>query len=409
MAETTFVIVGASLAGAKAAATLRDEGFEGPVVLIGEEPVAPYERPPLSKGYLRGESDFAKALVHDDGFYDRNGIELRSGAHVAQLDTAAKRVTLDSGEHIPYERALLATGAQPRRLPLRGADLPGVHYLRTVADADTLRDAIERARAMVVIGAGWIGAEVAASARQKGLAVTLLDVEDVPLARVLGLEIGAIYRDIHTDQGVRFLGGGGVDRIEGSGAVERVVTSDGDSIDCDVVVVGIGVVPRVELARSAGLDVDNGVLVSRFLESSVPGVFAAGDIANAWHPFYRRHMRVEHWANALNQGVAAARNMLGKAEAYERLPYFYSDQYDVGMEYSGDATGWDDIVVRGDPAAREFVAFWLKRRRVIAGMNVNVWDVTDDIQALIRSRASVDRSRLADPDVPLADLARSSR
>jgi 3-phenylpropionate/trans-cinnamate dioxygenase ferredoxin reductase subunit len=255
-----------------------------------------------------------------------------------------------------------------------------------------------------VIGSGWIGAEFAASARQRGAEVTVIDPVPVPLERVLGPEVGTVYRDIHRDHGVELLLGTGVERFDGNGSVCAVQTSDGRAIECDFVVVGIGVVPRVELAENAGLETDNGILVDESLATSAPGVYAAGDVANAWHPFYERHIRVEHWANALNQGPAAARAMLGEAVAYDRIPYFFSDQYDVGMEYSGFATEWDEVVFRGDPASREFIAFWLQEQRVAAGMNVNVWDVNEHVQALIRSRQAVDAAALADPDSPLDSL-----
>jgi 3-phenylpropionate/trans-cinnamate dioxygenase ferredoxin reductase subunit len=403
--DQTFVIAGASLAGAKAAETLREEGFDGRVVLVGSEHERPYERPPLSKDYLRGESEREKVYVHDAGFYAEREIELLAGRTATSLDASARQLTLDDGEALRYDRLLLATGAEPRRLALPGGDLDGVHYLRTVNDSDALRARLDRAGSVVVVGAGWIGAEVAASARQRGLDVTLVEPMSLPLERVLGTELGAIYRDIHRDQGVRLLLGTGVEAFEGSGAVERVRTSDGQALGCDFVVVGVGVAPRTGLAEAAGLDVDDGVVVDERLETSAPGVFAAGDVANAQHPFYGERIRVEHWANALNQGPAAARAMLGAADGYDTLPYFFSDQYDVGMEYAGFARNWDRVVFRGDPAGREFIAFWLVGDRVVAGMNVNVWDVTDDIQALIRARVAVDDARLADPDVPLTSLA----
>ena len=406
--KQTMVIVGASLAGAKAAETLRDEGFDGRIVLVGEESERPYERPPLSKDYLRGEAERSKVYVHDEGFYAANDIELRTSCHVETIDVRSHEIVLAAGERLSYDRLLLSVGAEPRRLSLPGADLPGVLYLRTLSDSDELHARLEAGGHVVVIGAGWIGAEAAASARQKGLEVTLVEMAEVPLERVLGAEVGAIFRDIHTDHGVRFVGGAGVDGLEGSGRVERVRLADGTAIDCDFVVVGVGVRPRTELVERAGLVVDNGIVVDEFLGTSVPGIFAAGDVANARHPFYGTHIRVEHWANALNQGPAAARGMLGKGTAYDRLPYFFSDQYDVGMEYSGFATEWDQILFRGEPATREFMAFWLKHERVVAGMNVNVWDVTDPIQALIRSRNPVDRARLADPEVPLADLVETA-
>jgi 3-phenylpropionate/trans-cinnamate dioxygenase ferredoxin reductase component len=402
--EQTHVIVGASLAGATAAETLRKEGFEGRIVLIGAEDERPYERPPLSKDYLRGESGRDKVYVHDEGFYAEHGIDLRLGRTATSLDTASGEVVLDDGERLAYDRLLLATGAEPRRLAIPGGELDEVLYLRSVQDSDTLRERLDRGSALVVVGAGWIGAEVAASARQRGLDVTVIEPASVPLERVLGAEVGAIYRDIHTDHGVQLLLGTGVEAFEGDQAVERVRTSDGRVIECDLVVVGVGVQPRVQLAEQAGIAVDNGILVDEHLQASAPGVFAAGDVANAHHPFYGERIRVEHWANALNQGPAAARNMLDQPVAYERLPYFFSDQYDVGMEYSGFAHSWDRVVFRGDPEGREFVAFWLTDDRVVAGMNVNVWDVNEAIQQLIRERVEVDDRRLADPDVPLEEL-----
>ena len=402
--EQTHVIVGASLAGVKAAETLREEGFDGRVVLVGAEEERPYERPPLSKDYLRGEVGREKVYVHDEGFYVTHDIELRLGRTAVSLDTANSRLELDDGEQLSYNRLLLATGAEPRRLSLPGAELDGVYYLRSVRDSDALRERLDRGGAVVVVGAGWIGAEVAASARQRGLDVSVIEPASVPLERVLGKEIGAVYRDIHTDHGVRMLTGTGVEAFEGDGTVERVRTSDGHVMDCDFVVVGVGVQPRTALAAQAGMAVDNGVLVDEHLQASVPGVFAAGDVANAQHPFYGERIRVEHWANALNQAPAAARSMLGQSAPYDRLPYFFSDQYDVGMEYTGLARAWDRVVFRGDPATREFVAFWLVEDRVVAGMNVNVWDGTDSIKRLISERVVVDDRTLSDHDVPLEEL-----
>jgi 3-phenylpropionate/trans-cinnamate dioxygenase ferredoxin reductase component len=407
--DQTFVIVGASLTGAKAAETLRSEGFDGRLVLIGAEHERPYERPPLSKDYLRGELGREQVYVHDEGYYAEHDIELRLGRTAVGLDTSISQVALDDGERLHYDRLLLATGAEPRRLSFPGEALDGVLYLRSVEDSDALRDRLDRGGSVVVIGAGWIGAEVAASARQRGLDVTVIDPLTVPLERVLGAEVGAIYRDIHTDHGVEMLLGTGVAALEGVTEVERVRTSDGRTLDCDFVVVGVGVQPRTALASQGGVDVRDGILVDEYLQTSMPGVFAAGDVARAEHPLYGRGIRVEHWANALHQGPVAARNMLGRREAYDKVPYFFSDQYDVGMEYAGYAPTWDRVVVRGDPASREFIAFWLLDDRVVAGMNVGIWDVTDHIQNLIRTRATVDNRRLADTDVPVEDLARTTK
>ena len=403
--EQTYLIVGASLAGAKAAETLRKEGFDGRVVLVGAEAERPYERPPLSKDYLRGEVGREKVYVHDEGFYDEREIELRLARTAVGLDTTKGELALDGGERLRYDRLLLATGSEPRRLSIPGDELDGILYLRSVEDSDALRERLDRGGTVVVVGAGWIGSEVAASARQRGLEVTIVEPASLPLERVLGAELGTVYRDIHADHGVQMLLGTGVEAFEGQSAVERVRTSDGRALECDFVVVGVGVQPRTGLADEAGIAVDNGVLVDEQLRTGAPGVFAAGDVANAHHPFYGEPLRVEHWANALNQGPIAAHNMLGRNLAYDRLPYFFSDQYDVGMEYTGFARAWDRVVFRGDPATREFIAFWLVEERVVAGMNVNVWDVTDPIKRLIAERVAVEDAALADPDVPLEQLA----
>jgi 3-phenylpropionate/trans-cinnamate dioxygenase ferredoxin reductase subunit len=400
----TYVIVGAGLAGAKAAETLRAQGFDGRVVLIGSEQDRPYERPPLSKDYLRGEAGRGRLYVHGESFYADHDIELRLGRIAVDMNASLKEIALDDGERLRYDRLLLATGSEPRRLGIPGGELDGVHYLRSVQDSDALRERLDGGGAVIVVGAGWIGAEVAASARQRGLDVTLIAPHAVPLERVLGREVGTIYRDIHTDHGVRMVLGTRVEAFEGDGAVERVRTSDGRHLACDFVVVGIGVQPRTRLAARAGLAIGDGILVDAQLRTTAPGVFAAGDVAGARHPFYRERLRVEHWANALRQGPIAARNMLGAGETYDCLPYFFSDQYDVGMEYSGFARTWDRVVFRGDPAGREFIAFWLAGDRVLAGMNMNVWDVVDPVQRLIRDRVPVDDWRLSDPDVPLEQL-----
>jgi 3-phenylpropionate/trans-cinnamate dioxygenase ferredoxin reductase subunit len=415
VSKQTFAIVGASLAGAKAAEALREHGFEGRVVLIGSEPQRPYQRPPLSKEYLRGEAGLEKVYVHDESFYEAHAIELRPSTTVEGIEPASSEVVLGGGERLRYDRLLLTTGAQPRRLSIPGAQLEEIYYLRSLTDSERLRERLGRGGRLVVVGAGWIGSEVAASARQMGLEVTVIDPGSVPLEHVLGVEAGAIYRDIHSDHGVQMLLDTGVKSFEGSTAVEQVRISDRRAIECDFVVVGVGATPNTELvADGSGIAVKDGIVTDEFLQTTVDGVFAAGDVANARHPLLGQ-LRVEHWANALHQGPAAARNMLGGADAgdrvldhavaYDRIPYFYSDQYDVGMEYSGHATNWDEVVFRGDVAGRRFIAFWLKDQRILAGMNVNVWDVTDQIQALIRSHLRVDRDRLADADTPLTELA----
>jgi len=401
----TYVIVGASLAGAKAAEELREQGFDGRVVLIGAEPERPYERPPLSKDYLRGESERAKAYVHDEGFYDDHDIELLADTNAIGLDARNRELTLSDARTQGFDKLLIATGAEPRRISVPGTDLDGIHYLRTLADCDALRERLDAGGRVAVVGAGWIGSEVAASARQRGLEVTLIDPLSLPNERIFGPEIGTFYRDAHASHGVELALGEGVEGFEGDGHVRGVRTSTGRVVECDFAVVGVGVVPRIALAQGAGLEIDNGIVVTERLETSAPGVFAAGDVANAWHPFFEQRIRVEHWANALNQGPAAARSMLGQGGAYDRIPYFFSDQYDVGMEYSGYATSWDEVVFRGDRDGGEFIAFWLKDSRVVAGMNVNVWDVNEHVQALIRSRREVDAAELAGSGTSLEELA----
>ncbi len=408
MSEQTYVIVGASLAGAKAAEELREHGFDGRVVLVGAEPERPYERPPLSKGHLRGETEREKAFVHPSEFYEEQRIELLTGRHATALDPALRTVMLDDGNALNYDKLLLTTGAEPRRIAVPGADLEGIYYLRTLADSEALRARLKGGGWLAVVGAGWIGSEVAASARQMGVEVTLIDPLELPNERIFGPEIGWFYRDVHAEHGVSLALGDGVEAFEGDGEVRAIRTRSGRRIECDFAVVGIGVVPRMELARDAGLKVENGVEVDQALRASAPNVYAAGDVANAWHPFYERPVRVEHWANALNQGPAAARSMLGEEVSYDRIPYFFSDQYEIGMEYSGYASEWDQVVLRGDRNAGEFVAFWLKDYRVLAGMNVNVWDVNEHVQALIRSRQPVDVDALADTDTPLESLITSA-
>jgi 3-phenylpropionate/trans-cinnamate dioxygenase ferredoxin reductase component len=404
MSSQTFAIVGASLAGAKAAQALRERGFDGRVVLVGTESELPYERPPLTKDYLRGESERDKAYVNPEGFYSDNEIELMLGTTVAAIDATASKITFDGGGDLAYDKLLLTTGSEPRRIPVPGADLDGIHYLRTLPDCDVLRELLGAGGRVAVVGSGWVGSEFAASARTLGLEVTLIDSLQVPYETILGTEIGSFYRDVHARHGVELLMGQGVDAFEGDGAVRLVRTSAGKKVECDFVLVGIGIAPRVALAEAAGAVIDNGVAVDERLETSVPNVYAAGDVASAWHPFFKQRIRVEHWANALNQGPAAAASMLGDQAGYDRIPYFYSDQYDVGMEYSGYATSWDQVVFRGDRDGGEFVAFWLTDGRVVGGMNVNVWDVNEHVQALIRSRRQVDVSALTDPDTSLESL-----
>lgn len=416
-ADQTFVIVGGGLAGAKAAETLRTEGFTGRVILICDERDHPYERPPLSKGYLLGKEERDSVFVHEPAWYARNDIELHLGETVDAIDRAAKTVRFgEDGTLVHYDKLLLATGAEPRRLDIPGTDLAGVHHLRRLAHAERLKGvlaALGRDNGhLVIAGAGWIGMEVAAAAREYGAEVTIVASSPTPLYSVLGPELGNVFAELHREHGVRFHFGARLTEIVGQdGMVLAARTDDGEEHPAHDVLAAVGAAPRIALAEAAGLEIADpahggGVVVDERLRTSDPDIHAAGDVASFHHALFDARLRVEHWANALNGGPAAARAMLGQELAYDRVPYFFSDQYDLGMEYSGWAPPgtYDEVVIRGDAGKREFIAFWLKDRRVLAGMNVNVWDVTDPIQQLIRSRTQVNTDALADPHVPLESL-----
>ncbi|MFC8508401.1 NAD(P)/FAD-dependent oxidoreductase [Streptomyces sp. NPDC057411] len=415
-ADQTFVIVGGGLAGAKAAETLRAEGFNGRVILIGDERDHPYERPPLSKGFLLGKEDRDSVFVHEPAWYAQADIELHLGQTVTAIDREARTVRLGDGTVIRYDKLLLATGAEPRRLDVPGTGLAGVHHLRRLAHAERLRHVLQALGRdnghLVIAGAGWIGLEVAAAARTYGAEVTVIEPAPTPLHHVLGPELGQLFTDLHSEHGVRFHFDVRLTEIVGAdGMVLAVRTDDGEEYPAHDVLAAVGAAPRTALAENAGLALvdradGGGIAVDESLRTSDPDIFAAGDVAAAHHPWLHTRLRVEHWANALNGGPAAARAMLGRQVSYDRVPYFFSDQYDVGLEYSGWAPpgSYDQVVLRGDVGKREFIAFWLKDRQVLAGMNVNVWDVTDRIQSLIRSRAAVDTEALADPSVPLENL-----
>src|SRR6478736_8159033 len=378
----SIVIVGGGLAGAKGAEGLREQGFQGGLTVVGAEDQLPYERPPLSKSYLQGKSTLADAQVHNSDWYDDNSVDLRLATTVAAVRPGAHEIELAGGETIGYGALLLATGSTPRRLPVPGADAAGILTLRRVEDSDAIRETFGADRRLAIIGGGWIGLEVAAAAREAGTEVTVIEATAAPLLAVLGLDLAAVFATLHTDHGVTLYTEARVAEIlTTDGRASGVRLADGTVIPADAVVVGIGAAPNTELAEQAGLD-----------------------IANAEHPFVGTRIRVEHWANALNQPGVAAGAMLGNDVSYDALPYFYTDQYDLGMEYVGHAPpgSYSQVVVRGDLPAREFVAFWLDAEsRVLAGMNVNVWDVTDPLKALIRSRNAMTASLLADPGILL--------
>ena len=416
-ADQTFVIVGGGLAGAKAAETLREEGFTGRVILICDERDHPYERPPLSKGFLLGKEERDSVFVHEPAWYARNDVELHLGQTVDAIDRTAKTVRFgEDGTLVRYDKLLLATGAEPRRLDVPGTDLAGVHHLRRLAHSERLKGvlaALGRDNGhLVIAGAGWIGMEVAAAAREYGAEVTVVEPGATPLHGVLGPELGNLFAELHREHGVRFHFGARLTEIVGQdGMVLAVRTDDGEEHPAHDVLAAVGAAPRTALAEAAGLELADradggGIAVDARLRTSDPDIYAAGDVASFHHPLFGIRLRVEHWANALNGGPAAARAMLGRDVTYDRVPYFFSDQYDMGMEYSGWAPpgSYDEVVIRGDAGKREFIAFWVRENRVLAGMNVNVWDVTEPIQQLIRSGAQVDTEALADPHVPLDRL-----
>jgi len=402
----TFVIIGGGLGGAKAAEALRDKGFDGKLVLLADEEYLPYERPPLSKDFLAGKKSLGDFTVHDSEWYRKNKIELRTSTEAVAIDPAAHTVTLSDDTTVRYDKLLLATGSRPRWLTIPGADSTGVHYLRTYDDASNLNTALKEGSSLAIVGAGWIGLEVAASARQRGVDVTVVETAKVPLSASVGDEVGKVFAQLHRDHGVDL-------RLETE--VTEITTEndkatglklgDGSTVTADRVLIAVGAQPNIELAERAGLPTAaGGVLVDASLRSGNPDIYAVGDIAAAEHPLFEERIRTEHWANALKQPDVAVAAMLGEPGEYQELPYFFTDQYDLGMEYAGYAPTYQRVVFRGDKDAREFVAFWLDTgNRMLAGMQVNIWDALDDIKSLIRNKTPVDPDRLADPEVPLSD------
>ena len=402
----TYVVVGAGVAGAKAVEALREHGFSGRLVLVGDEAHRPYERPPLSKDYLLGKAEREKAFVHDPGWYAEHDVELRSATSVTAVDRVARGIVTADGDRLGYDKLLLATGASPRLLTTPGADSDAVLYLRSLDDSDRIKSALRPDARIAIIGGGWIGLEVAAAARAAGAQVTVFEGAELPLLRVLGPEVATVFAELHRAHGVDLRCSISVTAIEpdsGGGSVVRL--GDGAGVPADTVIVGVGITPNTALAEAAGLHVDNGIVVDEHLRSSDPDIFAAGDVANAFHPVLGRALRVEHWANALHQPDVAARSMLGQDATYDRLPYFFTDQYDLGMEYFGHAEpgDFDQVVLRGDVQGRAFTAFWLQDGHVRAGLHVNQWDDADAVKALARARQKVDAQRLGDSTVPLTE------
>jgi 3-phenylpropionate/trans-cinnamate dioxygenase ferredoxin reductase component len=402
--QQVFAIVGASLAGGTAAATLRKEGFDGRVILIGEEPQPPYERPPLSKEYLRGEQPFEDALVRPSTFYAANDIETHFGTRATRLDRVEKVVELERGERVRYDKVLIATGSRNRRFPIPGLDLEGVYDLRTVEDCDRIRKDIAPCRRAAVVGMGFIGSEIAASLRQLDVEVAVVEGGKVPLQRALGEEVGHVMEGIHRDHGVEMIFEDHVSGFEGPGHVERVTTKSGRTIECDFAVVGVGVEPVTDVANDSGIEVENGILVDEYCRTNVDGVFAAGDVTNHYHPIFKQRMRVEHWHNAVNQATAAARNMMGMTSPYDEIHWFWSDQYDYNVQYAGFHKDWDDLIVRGSLEERDFIAFYIKDGLVTAAVGMDRGRDVRRAMQLIKARTSADPKLLRDDDVDLREL-----
>jgi 3-phenylpropionate/trans-cinnamate dioxygenase ferredoxin reductase subunit len=402
----TIAIVGASLAGANAAAALRGEGFDGRAVLIGDEQELPYERPPLSKKYLGGETPFEKAYVRPPAFYEEQAIELELGVRATRVDARDQAVELADGRRIRADRILVATGGRNRRPPIPGLDLDGVHDLRTRTDADRIRAAIEPGRRAVVVGLGFIGSEVAATLRTAGLEVAAIEALAAPLEHVLGAEVGTAIAALHADHGVDVVLGDAVEAFHGDGArVQRVTTVTGRSFDCDLAVVGLGIRPNVEVVAGTGVTVEDGICVDEFCRTSVEGIYAAGDVAAHVHPLFGGRVRVEHWLNAIEQGAAAARSLLGRGMPYAELHWFWSDQYDANIQYAGHHREWDELVVRGSLAERRFLAFYLKNSVPQAAVAMNMGRDLRRAMGILRARTPVGAALLRDPDVDLRTLA----
>ncbi len=409
MTNSSFVIVGGGLAGAKATEALRDQGYDDQLTLIAAEKHLPYERPPLSKGYLAGSTPREEFEVHDADWYADHHVTLLQGLAVTDLNPKGQVVTLENGRFVRYDKLMLATGSRPRTLSLPGSGASGVQTLRTVEDSDRISAAIRAHQRVAIIGGGWIGMEVAATAAMGGCEVTVFEAAELPLLAVLGPEIARTFLNLHRHNGVTFHLRAQIAEITTADSrATGVRLEDGTTVSADLVLVGVGAAPNVELAAEANLRVDNGVLVDETLVTSDPDIVAVGDIANQLHPVLGRRVRVEHWANALNQPAAAAATMLGTPTPYTELPYFFTDQYDLGMEYVGYAPpgSYARVVTRGDVENRKFLAFWIGAdNKVMAGMSVNLWDVVDDMKALILSGSSIDDGGLANPDVALSELA----
>lgn len=400
----TALILGGGQAGAQAAASLRQEGFGGRVLLIGAEPMLPYQRPPLSKAFLAGELPRERLLIKPEAFYRQADVESLLGVAAITLDAQDKSLMLGNGEQLAFDQLLLATGGRPRQLDCPGADHPRLHYLRTVADVDQLRPAFTAGARLVIIGAGYIGLEVAAVAAKHGLRVTVLEAAPRVLARVTSPEVSEFFQRIHAQAGVEIRCNTGVARIEGTADLARVITDDGEGLDAELVLAGIGLLPNVELAQAAGIACDNGILVDELGNTSAAGILAAGDCANHPNAIYACRFRLESVHNAIEQAKTAAATMAGKHKPYAQVPWFWSDQYDIKLQTAGMNRGYDQVVVRGDPATHSFAVFYLQANRLLAVDAINRPAEFILARTLIPREGTVDTARLADDAVPVKDL-----
>lgn len=397
------------MASAHCAAELRRRGADGDILLVGREPEPPYERPPLSKEYLRGEQGREDAYVNPVSWYEENAVELRSGTNVMSLDTESRTAKLQGGDEVGFEKALIATGANVNILRVEGAGQEGIHYLRAFGNSDGIRKAAEGAERVVLIGGSYIGCEVAASLTAKGVQCAIVMMEEVALSRTFGEEPGRWFHELLASKGVEIHGGETLEAFEGDGDVKGVVTESGKVVEGDVVVIGAGVNPDVMLAERAGLEVENGIVCDETLRSSVEGIFAAGDVCSYESRVHGRRLRIEHWDVAMQQGMHAARSMLGEGQPYEVVPYFFSDLADwAGLEYVGPASDWDEVIWRGDRDAGEFTVFYLKDGRVAGALTVERSEELAHARTLLAEGVDVGgeeaKALLGDPDSDLAQL-----
>jgi 3-phenylpropionate/trans-cinnamate dioxygenase ferredoxin reductase subunit len=405
--EVDFLIVGGGMAGASCASELRKQGADGSILLIGREPEPPYERPPLSKEYLRGDAERADAYVNEPSWYEENSVELAIGKNAMSIDAAAKTAKLQGGEEVAFGQALLATGANVNILRLEGAENEGIHYLRAYGNADAIREDAKAAKSVVLVGGSYIAAEVAASLAQRGTACTMVAVEEVALSRTFGDDAGRFFQEGLEAHGVTFVGGESVSAFEGDGRVSSVLTESGRAFECDLVVVGAGVKPDTMLAQRAGLEVDNGILCDSKLQTSVPGIYAAGDVCNYDSVVHGRRIRVEHWDVAMQQGMHAAKNMLDADADYDVVPYFFSDLADwASLEYVGPAADWDREVWRGSREDGEFSVWYLKDGKVAGCLSVGRSEDLAEARRLLADGVDVAGAldRIADADADLSAL-----